>query len=274
METKEDENVIKEPFELSPDGWVYTWRSKEEQYPALRAGITTRHAPTLKFATPHADDASVRMNRMRFASYIGMEADKMTYAEQVHESGVYVIGEGEVGRGHATQDDAIPRTDALVTTRIGVPLIIFVADCAPLFFYEPERKVIALVHAGWRGTAADIIRRVLEVLDACGASRKHLHVAIGPCIQGSSYEIDHPVIDALSKVDPEAVRRATKKTRPGHFLLDLPTFHRILLEKEGIPKAHVESSHYCTYTLANDFYSYRRERSAAGRMAAYMVQMF
>ncbi|MDY0323306.1 MAG: peptidoglycan editing factor PgeF [Candidatus Carbobacillus sp.] len=265
--------ALDEPFVLSADGWVYRWRTMEGKYPQLRAGITTREAPILKFHTPYADDETVRAHRALFERSIGVEAHTMTFAEQIHGDGVYVVRETDIGRGSNFAHEAIPQTDALVTTLIGVPLIIFVADCAPLFFYDPKKKVIALVHAGWRGTAADILRRVLQVLDGLGVMRTHLHVAIGPCIHGTVYEVDDPVIDALSKVDADSLKAASKKTRPGHYMLDLPTFHRLLLEKEGIPKGHVESSHYCTYTHARHFYSYRREGSLAGRMAAYMVQL-
>lgn len=273
MDQRDKDSAMDEPFALSADGWVYRWQTIESQYSQLRAGITTKAAPILKFHTPYADDETVRAHRVRFARSIGVEARTMTFAEQVHGSGVYIVRETDIGRGSYLAHEAIPQTDALVTTLIGVPLIIFVADCAPIFFYDPKGKVIALVHAGWRGTAADILRRVLNVLDGLGVVREHLHVAIGPCIHGAAYEVDDPVIDALSKVDADSLQVASQKTRPGHYMLDLPTFHRLLLEKEGIPKAHVESSHYCTYTHARHFYSYRREGALAGRMAAYMVQL-
>lgn len=272
MDQREKDMTNDEPFALSANGWVYTWRTVEDQYPHVRAGMTTRAAPILKFHTPYADDEAVRAHRARFARFLGVEAQRMTFAEQVHGSGVTIVQEKDIGRGSNAAEEAIPRTDALVTTLIGVPLIIFVADCAPLFFYEPKKKVIALVHAGWRGTAADMLRRVLHVLDGLGVEREHLHVAIGPCIHGTAYEVDDPVIDALSKIDADSLEAAAKKTRPGHYMLDLPTFHRLLLEKEGIPKGRVESSHYCTYAHAEQFYSYRREGSLAGRMAAYIVQ--
>ena len=96
-------------------------------------------------------------NRARAAAAFGVGLDTMVFARQVHGATAVLVGPEERGRGTASEDDAIPDTDILVTTSPGVTLAILVADCVPIALVDPAARVLAAVHAGWRGTAAGAV---------------------------------------------------------------------------------------------------------------------
>ena len=102
----------------------------------------------------------------------GVALDDLVFARQVHGATPAVVGPADRGRGTRTDDDAIPDTDILVTTSPRVTLAILVADCVPLALVDPEAGVLAVVHAGWRGTAAGAVGRAVLAMQECGADAR------------------------------------------------------------------------------------------------------
>ena len=109
------------------------------------------------------DPDRVIVNRERAARSFGVDLDSLVFAEQVHGTAATVVGQSERGRGTRHLHDAMAATDILVTDVPGTTLVMLVADCVPLALIDPEARVMAAVHAGWRGTAA---RAVAHALDA------------------------------------------------------------------------------------------------------------
>ncbi len=149
-----------------------------------------------------------------------------------------------------------PEADAWIVTRPGVRVGIQVADCVPLFLADPQARIFALVHAGWRGTRAGILEQVVRRLLGLGARVHRLLVAAGPAIRGCHYEVG-PEFDALF---PGFVEH-----RQGRRYLDLFQVHQATLHRLGIPAHQIVPPPYCTYEHPDRFYSYRRER-VRGRM--------
>ena len=106
----------------------------------------------------------MRVNRARVAAAFGVGLDTMVFARQVHGTRAVLVGPEERGRGATSEDDAVPGADILVTTSPGVTLAILVADCVPLALVDPAARVLAAVHAGWRGTAAGAVARALAAM--------------------------------------------------------------------------------------------------------------
>ena len=136
--------------------------------------VTTRHhgvsAPpydTLNLGL-HVGDApeAVVTNRARAAAAFGVGLDTLVFARQVHGTTATLVGPDDAGRGTRAEDDALPDTDILVTTSPGVTLAILVADCVPLALVDPAARVLAAVHAGWRGTAGGAVAAALGAMEA------------------------------------------------------------------------------------------------------------
>ncbi|MGH9091394.1 MAG: polyphenol oxidase family protein, partial [Acidimicrobiales bacterium] len=141
------------------------------------AVVTTRHGGvstgpygSLNLGLHVGDDpAAVVENRRRAAAAIGAALGDLVVAEQVHGSAATVVGREARGRGTLDAGDAVPATDALVTAAPGTVLVTLVADCVPVVLFDPAARVLATVHAGWRGTAGRVVAAAVDAMTALGA---------------------------------------------------------------------------------------------------------
>lgn len=161
--------------------------------------------------------------------------------------------------------------DAVVTTETGVLIGVQVADCVPVLIYEKEKGVVGAVHAGWRGTAAGILKKtLLMIMERYVCGPDGFQVAVGPSIKGCSYSVDHGVNDA--------VRRATGvgnyySKRGEKYFLDLPSANKYQALSLGIPEPNIWVSDECTYCNPHKFYSYRYAKGSTGRQAAFIGKL-
>jgi YfiH family protein len=239
--------------------------------------------------------AAVVANRARIAARLGFAFEAWTCGEQVHDVCVHAVTASERGRGRNSRADAFQATDALMTNVPGVLLTSFYADCVPLYFWDPVHRVVALAHAGWKGTAGKIAQRTIEAMHVTYGSRpEELHGAIGPSIGVCCYEVDTPVLTQMRTLAQELqaelagvgvaefgmahsshadARRAlfVPSTAGGDKArLNLKLFNQLLMIQAGIPPAHIECSEWCTGCHTDRFYSHRVEGGNTGRMASFI----
>lgn len=167
-----------------------------------------------------------------------------------------------------TQGELRPsQADAVMCDEPGVHVGIVTADCVPVLAARNEGKSVVAIHAGWRGLASGVVERgVGALLD--GASLDEDRVAvIGPHIGACCYEVDAPVIEALSQRYSHGVEGSTRPSRPGHFWLDLGKLVTEVLEASGFQSTQIgRFPDSCTFCCAQKYPSFRREGSRAGRM--------
>jgi YfiH family protein len=149
--------------------------------------------------------------------------------------------------------------DGHATGSAGVLLTVTVADCVPVYLIDPEARRVALLHAGWRGTAAGMLRAGIELLRSHGSAPNSVLMHCGVAICGRCYEVGSEVFGALDLPSPGA---------EGRGLLDL----RAVLERQGreLGVSRVSTSDRCSAHDATDFFSHRASRGADGRMVAYL----
>jgi len=168
---------------------------------------------------------------------------------QVHSARVLTSGEA-AGR---------PDADALITNAPGVAIGVKTADCVPVLLADPERRAVAAVHAGWRGTAASIVQAAVRRMAQEYATRpEDLHAMIGPSIGACCYEVGPEVAAEFG------IRAA------GRVHLDLWQLNRKQLEAAGLNPANIELLEECTRCDAERYHSYRRDGAAAGRMISWI----
>ncbi|WP_138493209.1 peptidoglycan editing factor PgeF [Paenibacillus pinistramenti] len=255
-----------------------------EREPLLAAGFTGRNggvsaAPygSLNLALHVGDDPSaVLENRLRLARTLGFEPEALTCGEQTHGSRVAVVTAEDRGRGRLDRESAFQETDALVTNVPGILLTSFYADCVPLYFYDPEHKVVGLAHAGWKGTIAEIAARVAETMaDTYGTRPEQLLAAIGPSIGGDVYEVDEKVMGQVRPlveqwVSGEQALPFKNSANEGRWLLNLKELNRMIMIKAGIMPSRIECTNWCTSTNGDLFFSHRKENGKTGRMASFI----
>lgn len=243
------------------------------QFEHLRACSGVRHfvssgARNIGF-TADADADGIRENRLLLADAVGYEAERVVMARQVHSDHVAVVGEEDAGRGAFDRDSRLPATDALVTACQGICLAVLSADCVPVLLYDPVKKVIAAIHAGWRGTAARIVCRAVEVMrDRFGCEPADLLAGIAPSIGKCCFEVDEPVADVFRGIFPADSGIVSADSRPGKYRVDLWEANRHELIASGLLPSRIEVAGMCTVCHPDRFFSYRREKERAGRFAA------
>lgn len=149
--------------------------------------------------------------------------------------------------------------DALISQIQGIALGVFTADCLPILLFDPVEQAIGAIHAGWRGTAKGITRKVIqEMRKRFGSPVESLQVAMGPCIGPCCYETDEPVREAFQK-NGFPWQSISLPRGNGKWLLDLAKANAHLLEEAGLKPGNIQPPQGCTLCESNRFYSYRAE---------------
>jgi polyphenol oxidase len=244
--------------------------------PGVRHGMTHR-APLLwrdgdqSYATGR-DPARVYASRRAWASAIGCDAAAVVGARQVHGAAVVRVTAADRGKGARDLAGAVADCDGLITSDLNTPLLMCYADCAPLLFYDPKRRVVGLAHAGWRGTVAGIAEATVHALTAeIGSNPADLRVGIGPAIGACCYVVGDEVVGAwhtLGVSDSAVATEIAPVNGRRQWRFDLPRANRLLLERAGVLPAQIEDTARCTACHVTELPSHRAEHGQAGRFAA------
>lgn len=241
------------------------------QQPWLAHVYTSRHggvskAPYHSFNLGyHVGDEpeAVTKNRLRLAEYLNIVPEHVCYANQVHGDTIYMVRENH---NHLILPDA----DALVTDRPGRAIVILTADCVPVLIADTKQHVVAVVHAGWKGTVQSILFKTLNLMQSVYQSHPEDMIAgIGPCISASVYKVGNDVIEKAEQAFPQAERFYTRIS-DSKFHFDLLKANLYWLHTFGLKKTQIELSGHCSFSQADYWYSARRE-GRTGRMGAAIV---
>lgn len=247
--------------------------------PDVRAVVTTRAGGvstgdygSLNLGDHVGDDpAAVLANRDRVAAALGVE--RLTVPDQQHTATVAVVTRDTAGLGHLGVQEArtaYPRTDALVTDVPGAALAIMVADCTPVLFWDPVRRVAGAAHCGRPGAVAGVLpATVTRLVATYGTDPADLVVGVGPGICRASYEVGDREAEVMEAAFPGL--GLTEPVRPGHHLLDIPAAVRHQLAEAGVPGAQVHEMGVDTLTHAGEFFSHRAARPTGRFMAVVVV---
>jgi polyphenol oxidase len=201
----------------------------------------------------------VRRNRDRAAA--ALRIPPFTTARQAHGIETFTIDRSRAGGGFDDPTADLPTADILVTKERGVPLAVLTADCLPVALASDD--VLVLVHAGWRGLAAGILDRAVQLFTDPSEIVTTVGPAIGPC----HYEVGADVADAVAAGSPVGV---VQRARRGRRFLDLPATAAAVLAGAGVKE--VEVADLCTACHEDRFFSYRRD-GVTGRQAAIVMRM-
>jgi YfiH family protein len=158
--------------------------------------------------------------------------------------------------------------DAVVTRTKGILIGVQVADCVPVLLHDPVRRVVAAVHAGWRGTALEILKKtILTLIDGFLCNPGQIRIALGPSIRQCCYEVDGEVIRAVTHATGKGEYFRNKGDK---FCLDLASANRIQAIGMGVPESNIRIFDACTFCNSDKFFSYRYAGGSAGRQAGFI----
>jgi YfiH family protein len=162
--------------------------------------------------------------------------------------------------------------DALVTNECGLSIGIRTADCVPILLLDPTQRAIAAVHAGWRGTAAAVVRSAIHKMSvAFGSDPAHLRAAIGPCIRACCYQVGAEVAAHFEDLFPEW--KALSPRADGKRNLNLAAANARQMQASGVPASHIFDACLCTACQVETFYSYRRQPNDPGRLISAITRI-
>ena len=216
------------------------------------------------------DPKKVINNRKLFTSVLGIDMAQTVTMEQVHGVNIADVGAKDGGKGMYDYQDSIKATDGLITNEKNVALMGCFADCVPLIFLDPQKKVIALSHAGWKGTVGSIgALTVKKMVNDYQCNFSDILAAIGPSIGPCHYEVDQRVINEVQKF--AWWQKAITPTTEGHAMLNLWECNRLQLLELGLQEENIFTSELCTFCQRDKFFSYRAENGRTGRIAAIIM---
>jgi YfiH family protein len=215
--------------------------------------------------------ANITENFLRLQEAIGAHTLQRASVKQVHGRGVELLEREPEGEYGETLDAELrdrfsgqTAADGIVSLVPNVLLVIRVADCVPVLLAGPNGKIVAAVHAGWRGIVGDIAGRAVRTMGEAGTRPQDIVAAIGPCISADHFEVGEEVAEAFTAAElRESVGRREGWERPH---LDLPGAVRAQLVRAGVTQ--IDGGELCTFARPEEFFSYRRDNGRTGRMVA------
>jgi hypothetical protein len=203
--------------------------------------------------------------RIGLSMQLGIDLDNLVMPRQTHSCRVAVIDERYQSLDIDRQEAALEGVDALVTSLRGVVLGVNTADCVPIVLADGETGVIAVAHAGWRGTVGRIVKNVVAEMCRLGARVDRIQVAMGPSICQDCFEVGDEVVEAFSKAkfDLDAIVKRNPQTGKAH--IDLREANRAALIAAGVPSDNIVTSQHCSRCEHDRFFSARRLGINSGR---------
>ncbi len=205
-------------------------------------------------------------NRKILCNALNLNPTKLTIINQVHRADIFIVDDDKnhIGNGIKLTLPAV-QADAIITTLKDVPIMVFSADCPLVILFDPNVKLLALIHSSWRAILGGIIESTIKILqERFSVVPFDIIIGIGPGAGRCCYEVDQKFIDTISTdrvMSRHIVRANSNKTT-----FDLHGTIREKLLQLGIPPENIESMDICTICDAR-FFSYRRDGPSTGRFS-------
>lgn len=213
----------------------------------------------------------VLQNYIILCDALGFDFNSFVLCHQTHTTNIRVVTEQDRGMG-VTKQSTIKDTDALITNIPNIQLVAFSADCTPIFLLDTDKKAIAVIHAGWRGTVNSIAKKTIEKMtQTYGTNPKDIIAGIGPCIGQCCFQVDQPVVEEFHKKLSFAKDVIIPDTVAEKYKIDLWETNRRILIESGVPNTQIEICKICTMCHPQLFYSHRVMGNARGNMAAIIT---
>lgn len=267
LRTNEKEGVVwlTYPALEKTDGIVHGFSTR-------LGGVSRDYLSSMNLSFSRGDEeARVRENFRRIAAAIGFDAGGLVFSDQTHTTNVRVVTENDRGKGILIPRDYTD-VDGLITDVPGIVLATFYADCVPLYFVDPVRRVIGLSHSGWRGTAGKIGKVTVQAMQAAyGCHPEDILAAIGPSICQDCYEVSSDVIKDFEKAFDECFHEELYyRKENGKYQLNLWRANELVLKEAGILPEHISVTDICTCCNPTLLFSHRASHGMRGNLAAFL----
>lgn len=269
MEIKSESMNIHEKNQV-----VYLSFPHLESLPFIKHGFTTRiggisegiyESMNLNFSTGDKRE-NVLENYKIICKTLEIDYNNLVLSAQTHDIHIKCVEDGDRGKGILREKDYL-EIDGLITNVANIPLVTLYADCVPVFFVDPVRKVVGLAHAGWKGTVKGIVEKMVgKFVDVYGSKKEEILVGIGPSIGSCCFEVEKDVAEEFEKIALFKEYVINKGT--GKYMIDLWAINKAILIEAGIGAENIILTDICTKCNKDMLFSHRGHQGKRGGMAA------
>lgn len=211
------------------------------------------------------DSATVIENRKHFLKAVGWQEKDFVSVRQVHGKEIVYADKTQCGSGFLAYEDCIADADGIFTDEKGPVMATFYADCLPLAIFHPQKRLLGLAHAGWRGTFQNIGLSLIDAMRTkADFDSAELYAAVGAGIGACCYEVDSEFKERFCKEYTEAEDWFTAGER-GKYYFDNVKANITLLQQAGIKAGRISNLGLCTACENHQFFSFRKEQGKTGR---------
>ncbi len=220
--------------------------------PGVQVFMSEKKAGNLKLLAPNFEE-----NRKKYFDKNNLNYEKLVSAKLEHGNNIQIIIDN--------QKKFVDYTDGLLTNNFEIILSVTVADCLPIFVFDPVQKVVGVLHCGWRGVAGGIIEKASQKMEKnFGSDLKNVLVGIGPGIQSCHFEVENDLLENFKGYEKFSREKNNKK------YLDLKGIVRAKLISNGIEIENIEIDKRCTF-CQSELWSYRRDGEDSFGVQAMMA---
>jgi polyphenol oxidase len=224
-------------------------------------GVSKGIFESLNFGTHYGEDKHFTDNLRFVAKAHNIHHSAIIIPKQTHGCNIAIVT-------NRNKEEVFHDTDALVTNVAGICVAVKTADCVPILVFDPIKKVVAAIHAGWRGTASKIVVRTIEQMRLeFGCNPEDILAVIGPSIGQHNYEVGSEVVGIFKVILPLANQLFDISTfENGKARLNVAEANRLQLMESGLQPENIDHISLCTFDNQHLFYSARRDGAKTGRM--------
>jgi polyphenol oxidase len=226
-----------------------------KQFSNLSSLFTTKKSGNLAF---HVGDDKERviLNHKELAKTLSYELRTLVHMKQIHSNRVHRVDENDNFENPQS-------CDALITDRKNTPLMVVVADCSPLLFYDAKQETIAVAHAGRAGAFSNIVQNVCESFkNDFHSDMRDIYVSVGPSIKECCYEVGREIYDEAKDLNLEYAL----KQQNNSYYLNISKILKTQLLAAGVEEKNIEFSDECSCCQSQKYFSYRAKK-VTGRFA-------
>ncbi|MEA1955551.1 MAG: peptidoglycan editing factor PgeF [Campylobacterota bacterium] len=230
-----------------------------KKFSNITHAFTTKESGNLAL---HVNDnpSNVINNHKYLATELNYNKKELVYMKQIHSDIVHIVNNND-------NFENPPTCDALITNQKNTPLMVMVADCSPIIFYDSKKEVIAVAHAGRKGAFENIINNVIQsFLNDFNSDINDIVVVIGASIKECCYEVGSEIYNEANKLNLEySIQKKDNK-----FYLNISKILKNQLFKVGINEKNIEISNECSCCNDSKYFSYRANKNT-GRFAGVIL---
>lgn len=240
------------------------------EFPNVKHCYTLRKNGINVFAKDR-DRVELEESYKKIAKALNFDYKNIVKPHQTHTDRIEIVN---------SASEEFDEVDGVITNKKNIFLCTTSADCTSLFFYDDNKKVIADIHSGWKGTLQKIGKKAVDkMIKEFGCNPKDIICCIGPCIKKCHFEVDE---DIMSKFQnefeytgriTEIIAKGRKVEEKQKYNIDTTLINKLILKEAGLLPENIIDSDICTVCHSDSFHSYRVDKEESGRNGALIGMM-